>query len=333
MGRMGELQVTVVVTARERFSAAIASLDNVLATAGCPMRVIYMDAGSPRYVRDHLATRVKSHGIEVVSCREYQAPNVLRNRALAMVTTPYVAFIDNDIFCKDGWLERLVACAGTTGATLVSPLICLGPPLHENVHIMGGVCRIVDRGPGKRYITVKQGKQDIPVAQAEVPDAPFQSEAVEYHTLLVRTEHFRKHGPLDENILTFCEEVDLALGVQATGGTTWIEPRSVITYEFPQAFAWSDIPWFFLRWSDRWLIQSISHLESKWGADRSPAFDALVRGNGWMRRQLVFKPIAGLLPKGRVKDAIKGALRGIERALMGTWLARRPAADRADPPP
>jgi len=40
--------------------------------------------------------------------------------------------VDNDVIVSPGWLEALVACAGETGATVVSPLICQGTPLHDH---------------------------------------------------------------------------------------------------------------------------------------------------------------------------------------------------------
>lgn len=310
-------RVTVVVTARERFSMAQESLASLLADPGCPMRVIYMDTGSPAALSRHLAA---TPGIEVIRTPDFMAPNRARNLALDRVDTPYVVFVDNDVVFKPGWLRLLVECADATGATLVNPLVCIGVPHHTEVHLLGGVTRIVEEN-GRRVIKVHPARQGVLVKDAGLPDHPYADELVEFHTVLVRTDHFRQHGKLDENLLTFCEETDLSLQVQATGGTIFFEPRAVVTYDFPRSFALSDLPWFLLRWSDRWLVQSLEHIERKWQVARSPAFDRLVRGNGWQRRQLIFRPLARLVPAGRFKDMCKAVLHRLERLVVGAWSA------------
>lgn len=52
---------------------------------------------------------------------DHEGPAVVRNRALAKVTTEYVAFLDDDDQFRPNHLEQLRHCAEATGADLVYP--------------------------------------------------------------------------------------------------------------------------------------------------------------------------------------------------------------------
>src|SRR5262249_31256982 len=108
--------VTVAITPRERFSFAIASLNSMLERTNYPFDMIYIDAGSPPKVRQHLEAIAREHDFRLLRVNKYMSPNQARNLALEHVTTKYIVFIDNDVLVTEGWLESLVNCAEETGA-------------------------------------------------------------------------------------------------------------------------------------------------------------------------------------------------------------------------
>ena len=107
--------------------------------------------------------------------------------------------------------------------------------------------------------------------------------------MLARREILQELGPLDEVLLSTREHVDLCLTVRDAGGTVWFEPNAVVTYVVATSFAWTDIPYYLLRWSDTWVRTSLRHFEQKWKLDD----DGGQLMNNWLRphRQI---PLRGL---------------------------------------
>ena len=68
--------------------------------------------------------------------------------------------------------------------------------------------------------------------------------------MLARHEVLQELGPLDEALLSTRQHLDLCFRVREAGGTVWFEPNAVVTYVVPPSFAWTDIPYYLLRWSD-----------------------------------------------------------------------------------
>lgn len=66
-----------------------------------------------------------------------------------------------------GWLKKLVECAEETDATVISPLICQGTPVHEIVHCAGGESGVLlenkDGNVRRRILEkiYKQGRQNL----------------------------------------------------------------------------------------------------------------------------------------------------------------------------
>ncbi len=310
-------KVTVVVTQRERFSGSLESLDSLLANTSEPFALVYVDAGGPKKMSTALRRRVEARGGMFLRIDSFLSPNAARNLGLARVETPYLAFVDNDVRFREGWLEELVACAEDTGAVLVSPITCQGEPLHSEIHCLAGTTCIEIDEKGRRVLRDWAGRQGEPLSSFTGGDEPFEMETVEYHTLLARTAFFEEHGPLDEKLPALHEHADLSLCVREQGGRIFLAPRSVVTYVGPKSFTLRDARFFLLRWSDAWLLQSIERMEEKWQLDRSPEFGALLRGNGWQRRQLVLRGLANRVPAGRCKEAAKSLLFRIDH-----WVGR-----------
>jgi GT2 family glycosyltransferase len=316
-------QVTLVVVPRERFSVALRSLTTIFGCTDEPFEMVYVDGNSPPHVRDRLREEAGRYGFTLVRTERYLAPNQARNLGLQHVTTPYVVFIDNDVVVTPGWLGPLIACAEETGAWVVGPLNFEGELEDAEVHNAGGFLEFV--GPEGSQQLLQENRYGHRNALPEGLER-LEADYVEFHCTLVRRSTFDAIGPLDEQLLSTREHLDLCLQVTRAGGSVWSQLTSFVTYDHPPPVTPSDLPFFMLRWSEEWNWRSVLRFIAKYGLSD----DYLERiGGPRARRHVVFRPAAELADRllgGQAADLATRAMMGAElaanRALV-TGRARR----------
>lgn len=331
---MADPLVTIVVAPRERFSFTRESLESIYEHTEPPFNLVYVDGGSPSQVQHYLEGQAQEKEFQLIRTDYYLSPNQARNLGLAQVSTRYVVFIDNDVVVTPGWLMSIVQCAETTGATVVSPLICQGKPVHEEVHCAGGEAQIlVDTEAGKvrRRIREKIFKQGRQVADVREQLQCQQTELAEFHCMLVRTAIFQQIGYLDEAIINTREHVDFCITIAQAGGTVHLEPASIVTYVPGPPLEWSDIPYFMLRWSDAWELTSLHRLRDKWNLTEDEFFKNRYKRLGWRRQMTLISPMVRSI-LGRRSQRLEKILLSIDKILnryLTNRHARRYAQTRA----
>ncbi len=323
-------RVTLVVVPREQFSRAQASLDSILHDDDFPCEIVYVDGGSPPRLAEHLAQQARQHSFTLVRTEQYLSPNRSRNLGLAHVRTPYVVFLDNDVFVTRGWLEKLVECADATGADVVSPLVCEGAPHHATIHCAGGETSIKTVAKDQRTLRHFHDKlfhQGKSVAEMQPRLQRSQTGLAEFHCMLVRTSLFDRIGPLDEGMVNTREHCDLCLQVAQSGGTVWLEPESVVTYDYTGKRL-ADWPFYMLRWSDEWELASLLHMKDKYQLDEDPYFQSRVKKRGWRRRHKIWKPLLQKLFFGLRLRAIENLVVRID-CFFNDRMTRRYAREAA----
>jgi len=328
---MTEPRVTIVVVPRERFSVSRRSLDSLYEHTSVPFKLVYVDGRSPRYVRRDIAARAREREFRVIRTSRYVSPNEARNIGLRETDTPYVVFIDNDAVVSPGWLEAMVRCAEETDAWVVAPVYGIGEPAEGIIHLAGGFVefreddgrrhfRETHRFSGKRLADIR------PRLRREAIDFG------EFHCMLVRRSAFELVGELDERLLTAREHLDFCLAVRQAGGRVYLEPEALVTYIAPPPFAWSDLPYFLLRWSDDWNRDTLEYVRKKWGlADDDPH---AVTEREWLRHH---RWIALARPARAIRRVLGWRLGSwvLQRSLIPAeglvtrWLVRRAARERA----
>jgi GT2 family glycosyltransferase len=317
-------EVTIVVSPRERFSYTQASLESIYAQTSTPFKLIYVDGGSPKHIKRYLEEQARERKFELIRTDYYLAPNQARNLGLRQVDTKYVLFIDNDVIVTSGWLEQLLQCAQETEATIVTPLICIGTPVHETVHLAGGEAHIdlvYKEGSDKPKRRVHEKHYFVNRKVAEVQDQlqRRQCEFAEFHCMLVKTKIFTKIGWLDEGLLSTREHIDFCMSVTKAGRTVYCEPASVVTYVPGPPFEWTDLPFFMLRWSDAWEIASLEHFSKKWKVSQDKYFKKRYNRLGHRRHQAFIKPLIRQLTFGRkapqLEQSILSVVIPLERRL------------------
>ncbi|NEZ66093.1 glycosyltransferase family 2 protein [Leptolyngbyaceae cyanobacterium CCMR0082] len=299
--RLSIPSVTLIIAPRERFSYIQPSLESIYKYTKLPFELIYIDIGSPKHLRHYLAQSAADKEFTLLRTERFISPNQVRNLGLGHATTDYVLFIDNDIHVSPGWLEKLLECAQETDATVVSPLMCIGKPLHERILMAGGEIRFfVETGDEfehrRLYKKCHLVNRSVSLMQRQLHQRA--CDYAELSCLLVKRSIFRDIGPLDEKLLNSQEHLDFCLSVAQAGGKIYCEPASVVTYVPEMPRRWSDLLYFMLRWSDAWEAESLIHFQKKWSLDIDRDFMLRFKHLGQQRHQILLLPLLRRLTVG-----------------------------------
>jgi glycosyltransferase involved in cell wall biosynthesis len=212
------MNVTVVIPAHggvDRLRALLAALD---AQSPGNLPVIVSDDASPQPLAGSLpAGDFPRLALEVVRSEHNAGPGAARNRALELVGTPWVAFIDADELPGSGWVERLEAIASRAD-----------PP--------DGIEGKLDVGGDERptpftHFAEVQGGDDQHVAG----------------NVAYRTGVLRDVGGFDERFydpgrkLHFREDVDLYFRLERAGARLEFDPELRAEHPPLQASFWSPV--------------------------------------------------------------------------------------------
>ncbi|MDZ7963276.1 MAG: glycosyltransferase [Aulosira sp. DedQUE10] len=316
-------KVTIVVVPRERFSYTQESLASVYEQTNYPFKLIYVDVNSPAHIRDYLAEQAAQKQFQLIRTDKYLSPNAARNIGWREVTSEYVVFLDNDVVVTPGWLESLVECAEKTGATVVSPVMCQGTPVHQEVHCAGGETGVkveTQGGTTRRRIIEKIHLQGRRLADVQPQLKQETTGLAEFHCMLVRTEIFQQIGFLDEALLSTKEHVDFCMLVTEAGGTIYLEPESLVTYVPGPPLEWTDLHYYMLRWSDRWELSSLKHLRQKWNLSEDEYFQNRYKRLGSRRHLTIVHPFARKFPIGNFGFRVVSKILRLLDRVLNRWI-------------
>jgi len=278
-----------------------------------------VDAGSPRRIAKYLAAESKRRRFRLMRLPYYLPPHRARNMGAVAAVTRYIVFVDNDVIFSPGWLNKLIECAELAQADVVTPLICIGEPVHTTVHVAGGVVTSVDQN-GRRRLREVMRFRGQPLAKVSEQLARGPTELVEFHSVLIRKSLLDRMGPFDEAYLASSEHLDFSFAVRQSGGSVFFEPRAVISYIPPPPLALSDTPYYTMRWSDEWTVASEQHFHRKWGLDyddRVVRFAIEHRRLAFRRVRRVMLAIVGWRRSERFSDWLDASLIAIAKRGTG----------------
>ena len=299
---MTNLDVSIVITSRERFSHSERSLENLFAHTSNDVPLIYVSAGAPPHIQRYLEQQSAKRPFFLIAKSHFMSPNQARNLGLKHVHTKYVVFLDNDTLLTPNWLEALIECANDTHASIVAPLYLIGELEDQIIHMAGGTIDIT-QSKDERIMTEEHRYADTHMATLSDPLEQQSCDYIEFHCVLVRCDLFNAIGTLDEDLLSVHEHIDISLAAKQAGGKIILEPKSVISYVAPPPCEWWDLPFYQLRWSDHWTRHSVTHFKKKWGFS-----SLLYRGNE---------------PDENAEDTIIGWGRGHRRLIAGLEISEK----------
>jgi mycofactocin system glycosyltransferase len=201
-GAFGPDDVTVIVPVRDRADELDACL-RAIRKSDPPAEVIVVDDGS------HDATSIErvadTHRARLVQLDRNHGPAGARNRGLAEVITPLVAFVDSDVEVGDDWLSWLARFFADEEMGLVAPRVTT-PPVRPGASAWArydAARSPLDLGP-------RPGPVHAGSRVAYVPAA----------AILCRTEAVRSLGGFDD-LLRVGEDVDLVWRMTEAGWRSW----------------------------------------------------------------------------------------------------------------
>jgi mycofactocin glycosyltransferase len=205
--------VTVVIPVKDRAT----ELRRLLPTIGvAPQQIIVVDDGSS----DNTAELARQFGATVICTTTSTGPAAARNRGLARVTTPFVAFIDSDCTATPGWLATLAEHLCDPAVALVAPRIA-APAAHTittETTALGRYLQVrspLDLGPNEAAVRARTRVAYLPAA-----------------ALLGRTAVLQALGGFAEE-LRVGEDVDLVWRMVDAGHTVRYEPRATVIHHDP----------------------------------------------------------------------------------------------------
>jgi hypothetical protein len=256
-------RVTIVMTARERHSLAEAAIASVLCETARPYRFIYVDVGSPAWLRASLATLAGQRQLDVITVDEPLSPQQARLVVAGSIDSEYVVFIDNDVQVEAGWLDALVACADETGAGIVGPLYLWGDNVGPStIHMAGGQLREMTTTTG-RVLEERHLLADADPGRVTAQLSRRRCDFVEFHCMLVRTSLLRD-GVLDASLQCVHEHIDASLSAKSRGLATWLEPAARVTYLARADYMLDELAFFRERWSLERADADIEAFCAKW---------------------------------------------------------------------
>jgi glycosyltransferase involved in cell wall biosynthesis len=277
---------TVAVVPRETLSQVKACLETLVTNTVPPYRLVVVDGCYPKRTRRWLDAFARHHDATLLRADRPLNPNEARNAALAYVDTKYVVFLDDNAFVRRGWLEALIRCANETGAAIVGPIYGFRSSREgaETVHAFDGKNHIVEVDGGRYHIDETfNARMSLAEAEANLPRMP--SEVAEFHCMLARCDLFHEVGPLDEQLRSTSDHMDVCMLARDAGHEVWLEPESVVVYELPLPLPLRDRPFFVLRWSDDWNRASEDRFAAKWRLSvDDPSVDAMLHWATGYRR-------------------------------------------------
>ena len=320
--------VTIVIVPRERFSCTQESLESIYQYTEIPFKLVYVDGNSPTKIKQYLEKQAQAKDFKIIRTDCYLTPNKARNLGIQAVDTKYLVFFDNDVIVTKGWLKNLVKCAEETNAAIVGPLMCQEKPLHETVHFAGGESHIWVDNKGRRRIREKMYMQGQKVKNVLPKLKRTETELAEFHSVLVRRNILEKVGLLDEAFMNTKEHLDFCMLVREKGEKVYFEPSCLVTYTYGETLEFSDLHFYMLRWSDRWLLASLKRMREKWNIAEDGYFQAKYKQMGWRRYGAIIEPFVKRLTFGMGNIFITRAIAWLDHP-FNNFLTKRHAHQQA----
>lgn len=323
---------TIIVAPRERLHSIVWSLESLFSTIADDVPVVVVDGAIPSGLRTALDRLRARRPFLHISRPRQVTPNQARNLGNAAAETEFVVFADNDLIYEAGWLEALEDNATRTGAGVVAPLICNGPPAATTIHHAGGLLTVYG-DPDDPTLDQHHRLMGTPIAGWNAAQAPEDNEIAEFHCLLARRDTLERIGPLDER-LTTREPVDFALRLKLAGEKVTFEHGSVVTYMRTETMDVRDLRYFLFRWSEPLAVAALDAFEANWGVKLERQ---LILNNwiGWHRKKAVrsaFPRLCKLMGKKRFdRTVVRWWERRVNGANAGHGQVRTEPRVPADP--
>ena len=264
--------VSIVIAPREKHSTLIASLTSLFNTTPEDVAIIACLPQLSSQTREQAQSLMDARRhCELIELEPDLIPHRARSVGVKRVQTPWVIFADNDIHYEEGWLTALSVAMQTSQASVLAPLIFIGPPTGTLIHHAGGLLHI-EKGPaGKNRVREKHRLGnvglDVPGVQRDLHSQGYAyCDVAEFHCLAIRTELLQDKLTLPEQLITR-EQQHLALQCLELGLKVGFVPEAKVTYMAKSEFSEADLAYHACRWSEERAGKSLDFMEETWNMD------------------------------------------------------------------
>lgn len=250
--------VTIGFVPRERFSAAVRSLQSILENTRVPFHLIWVDCNTPLRYRQQIVSLLGGHAnVEVIQTDTFKLANQAKNIVVQRNTSDYLALVENDVVVSDGWLTGLVEALENHPAGVATPLIIENGEVHYDRRIAS--LRAVQTPGGEKIEFIKR-----PGSWEEQRTAERQTTlTTEVHALLFKKEVLATIGPFDEQ-LTTRRAVDLTMRLYKNNIPIVFEPRSKVEFCSPPPVYRDEQAFFLMTWDEKSARWSNRRVEERW---------------------------------------------------------------------
>ncbi len=292
LNTLGDL-VTIAMIPRDTFALSNMVLDRLIETTPAGVGIIVVDTGASGEARHYMEQRCTENGLTLLRSKNIATSSQARNKAIELINTKYVAFVDNDTLVTEGWLEPLVNCAEETDAWVVGPIICERFPEATHLHGYDGELEIRENPDGKRYYHDFHYNAHVKLDEVHHQLKRMETKVVEFHAQLVAMEAFDEVGLYDVNIVNMYDYGEFQLRVHQHGRKIMLEPGSIVTYMPPRGIPPIDRKFFEIRWCEAWTDLTQQAIAEKhnlsvqckeWKAPHNFVRRQRMLGKNWLRK-------------------------------------------------
>jgi len=261
---MEDVEVTVVITPRDRYSGVVECIENLYRLTPQPFYLKVLDLGYPEKIKRQLHTLLANKkNAELVEMGLIIPMNAIR-KIRGDIITPYVMLLDNDSNVTRHWLAPLLEVAKHKNAAIVNPVtlekegVDLGAPLRS--HLFTNEIKVITIDNTDYLLEEKHFRRALP---KELPTDITPSEMFELHGVLFETQ-FLNSIELPEMVIR--EHIDIAMQAKKMGRKIFTQPKSIVIFDnLGTRMELSDMGWFFYRWGNSLTHASSRLFEKRWG--------------------------------------------------------------------
>ena len=250
-------KVLIGIVPRDRFSMFQRCLQAVYAWTDVPFRVVLVAGGADVATKEYIQKLAdEKDDCSVAFENRLLLQGEARNLALQQGKERFFVALENDTIVHENWLRPLLVCTQEEGAAVVTPLVLNF--WDDSIHVAG--CMFDER---ERSGLMEFHQQEMH-AGIKISAVSLQRTKIGYpetHCVLIDRQLLPDDKPFDD-VEPF--DGDFGLTLQRLGLTTFLEPRSVVTYADPPPLDADDISIFKFRWdADAWAARNRDFVQ-KW---------------------------------------------------------------------
>jgi glycosyltransferase involved in cell wall biosynthesis len=275
---------TIIVVVRDRFSTTTHCLDAILKNTPEPHEIVAVLGGVPDSLQNKW-TGLYGGKVRFLFGPHLLNPSQSRNTGLREAKTRLAVLLDNDVYVRPSWLTPLIERLNKTNSAMVVPLVL---DEEEEVHTAGNDLFITYRN-GEAF-----GCKELRFGgQAFFGTCNLKAKTTDYgelHCQLVDVQTALRLGVYDEKLREVAE-VDSGLIWAKAGCTMFVEPQSVVHFDYPLRITRAeDIRPFIFKWDTAAIAESYAHFKTKWGMD-------ITEGGKWKEFLVFLNSKLGFFPR------------------------------------